>query len=295
MTPGHDSWIRLQSDSLTAEIDPQGAQLSVLRDAAGRDLLWNGDPAFWSGRAPVLFPIVGALNGGHYRWRGKRHPLHRHGFARQRAFDVVSQDRQSLHLRQTQDAETLQVYPFRFELDMVFTLAGPVLDMEASVHNTGDEPMPASIGFHPALRWPLPGGTPREAHHLEFENDEPAPIRRLDAEGLLSADQPTPLRERRMALTDSLFNDDVVILEQPRSRSLVYGGAEGTRLRISFGPVSHLGIWSKPGAGFICIEPWRGVADPAGFEGELDTKPGIFLVPPGGRETLTMRIEEIES
>lgn len=294
MSARADSWIRLHSDSLTAEVDPQGAQLSVLRNAAGSDLLWDGDPAIWNGRAPILFPIVGALNGGHYRWRGKRYPLSRHGFARGRAFDVVSHGGQSLRLRQTYDDDTLRVYPFRFELDVVFALAGSVLDIEASVHNLDDAPMPASLGFHPAFRWPLPDGVERQAHYVEFEHDEPSPIRRLDAAGLLyAAGRTTPLRERRLALGDVLFTEDVVILEQPTSRSLTYGGATGPRLRLSFGPVSHLGIWTKPGAGFVCIEPWRGVADPVDFDGEFDTKPGVFLVPPGGRETLSMRIKEI--
>ena len=285
------AWLPLHSDALTAAIDPQGAQLSELRDHSGQDLLWNGDPAFWNGRAPVLFPIVGTLNGGHYRWRGQRYALPRHGFARGRGFEVLRHNAQGAWLRLQSDAATLAVYPFRFELDMAFQLEGNALQIESIVRNVGDQPMPASIGFHPALRWPLPGA-PRGQQFLEFEHDEPAPIRRLDADGLLTAAlHPTPVRGRRLLLNDALFADDVVIFDQLASRSLVYGADAGARIRVSFPDITHLGLWSKPGAGFLCIEPWLGVADPAGFAGDFDAKPGAFLLAPGQQRALQMRLE----
>jgi galactose mutarotase-like enzyme len=284
-------WISLRSDALDVAIDPQGAQLSVLRDAAGHDLLWNGDPAVWKGRAPILFPIVGALNSGHYRWRGQRFALPRHGFARDRRFEVVSSDGHGAVFRQTGDSTTHARYPFAFELDVAFQVEGSRLTTIATVRNNGEVPMPASLGFHPALRWPLPIGAARADHFLEFEQDEPAPIRRLDAEGLLTpVPHATPVRGRRLVLEDALFNDDVVIFDQFTSRSLTYGATSGARIEVGFPDATHLGLWTKPGAGFICIEPWRGVADPAGFNGDFSDKPGVFMVAPGGGEQLTMTI-----
>jgi galactose mutarotase-like enzyme len=295
VSPSPSDWIRLHSNSFTAEIDPQGAQLSVLRDAAGRDLLWHGDPDVWKGRAPILFPIVGALNDGHYNWHGQRFALPRHGFARDRRFAVVKCNPHEAVFRQTADADTRKAYPFAFELDVEFRIEGCHLTIMASVHNTGAAPLPASLGFHPALCWPLPYGAARGEHHIEFEQDEPAPIRRLDAQGLLtSSPQATPVRGRRLPLDDALFTDDVIIFDRLRSSGLTYGAATGPRIGMSFSEPTHLGLWTRPGAGFLCIEPWRGVADPVGFEGEFDRKPGVFLVPPGASQSLTMRIEVLE-
>lgn len=292
MTSSPTDWIHLQTDSLVAEIDPQGAQLSVLRDAAGHDLLWNGDATFWNGRAPILFPIVGALNDGHYSWRRERYALPRHGFARGRRFEVVRHNAQEALFRQSADSETLKVYPFRFELDVAFRLDANALVVEASVRNTGNEPMPASLGFHPAFRWPLPYGQAREDHFIEFEFSEAARIRRLDAKGLLTDERhPTPVQGRRLQLQDALFTGDVVIFDHLQSRHLTYGAAKGPRIQVGFPNATHLGLWSKPGAGFVCIEPWRGVADPAGFEGSLNDKPGVFRVAQGARQSLLMRIE----
>jgi galactose mutarotase-like enzyme len=286
------SWIRLHSDALDVAIDPQGAQLSVLRDAAGNDLLWNGDPAVWKGRAPILFPIVGALNGGHYHWCHQRFALPRHGFARDRSFDVVSSNARAALLRQSGDSTTHSRYPFAFELDVAFAVAGTRLTTIATVRNNGEIALPASLGFHPALRWPLPFGAARDAHYLEFEHDEPAPIRRLNGAGLLMAQSfPTPVRGRRLLLEDALFVDDVVIFDQCNSRSLTYGAGTGPRIKVEFPDATYLGLWSKPGAPFICIEPWRGVADPVDFAGEFSDKPGVMLVPPGGTGQLAMSLE----
>jgi galactose mutarotase-like enzyme len=292
MSPGPGEWIRLRSDSLTAEIDPVGAQLSVLRDAQGHDLLWHGDPAVWSGRAPILFPIVGALNGGHYSWRRVRYPLPRHGIARGRRFEVIRRDDREALFRQVSDARTLLVYPFPFELDVLFRFEGNALCIDASVRNTGTETMPASLGFHPAFRWPLSGGAERASHYIEFEFAEGTHVRRLDAKGLLSDERfATPVQGNRLWLHDGLFKNDVVIFDHLKSRRVTYGAATGPRIQVTFPNASHLGVWSKPGAGFVCIEPWRGVADPADFEGSLNDKPGVFRVAPGASQGLRMRIE----
>jgi galactose mutarotase-like enzyme len=288
-------WIALRSDSWSLAVDPHGAQLSALRDAEGRDLLWDGNPAFWNGRAPILFPIVGALNGGQYGWRGKRYALPRHGFARNRPFEVIRNEERDLLFRLRSSADTLLIYPFHFELDVAFRLEGQAMEVEATVRNVGDGPMPASLGFHPAIRWPLPYGGGRSAHTIEFPFEETAQVRRLDALGLLAPlGEATPVRGRCLALDDALFEKDVLIFDQLLSRQLLFGVPGSRRVAVSFAGATHLGLWTKPGAGFLCIEPWRGVADPVGFSDDLDKKPGTFLVPPGGAQSLAMRLDSID-
>jgi galactose mutarotase-like enzyme len=285
------SWIALSSADLSAEVNPLGAQLSVLRDAGGRELLWNGDPAVWAGRAPLLFPIVGTLAGGSYRLGSKAYPLSRHGFARGRQFDVVAATSSRATFRLNADEATLQVYPFRFQLDVEFALNGATLAVTSSVRNVGQEEMPASIGYHPGFRWPLPYGEPRAAHFIEFADDEGPSIRRLDADGLLTPKRhPTPVSHRRLALDDALFRDDVVIFDEIRSRSVSYGADKGPRIRVSYPDARYLGVWTKPGAPFICIEPWQGIADEAGFSGDFRTKLGVFTLAPGAKQSLTMQI-----
>jgi galactose mutarotase-like enzyme len=283
--------VALDSGELSAEIDPQGAQLFTLRDRAARDLLWNGDAAVWSGRAPLLFPIVGTLAGGAYRLGSKTYRLPRHGFARNRTFTRESSDSSTALFSLRADEATLLVYPFRFELQIRFELHGPTLSLTACIRNHGEQAMPASFGFHPALRWPLPFGQPRSAHFIQFETDEPDPVRRIDADGLLTPQlYPTPVTGRRLALTDALFQDDVIIFDRLRSRSVIYGSSEGPRLQLNFADAPYFGLWSKPGAQFICIEPWHGITDAEGFTGELTDKAGVFVVAAGDSMSASMSI-----
>ena len=283
--------IAFRSTDLGVEVAAQGAELSALRDRDGRDLLWDGNPSVWAGRAPLLFPIVGALAGGHYRVNGKSYPLPRHGFARGRRFDILESTSSSALLRLSADANSLQVYPFRFELTVHFVVQASTLTITASVRNVGDVEMPASFGYHPAFRWPLPYGRLRGEHFIEFASEEPAPMRRLDADGLLtSVRHASPIAQRRLPLTDALFQEDVMIFDAVVSRSVIYGADSGPRIQVSYPDSSYLGVWAKPGAQFVCIEPWHGVADPEGYSGDFATKPGVFLVAPGAAVPIEMAI-----
>jgi galactose mutarotase-like enzyme len=285
------SWVKVRSAALTAEINPLGAQLSTLRDREGRDLLWNGDAAVWAGRAPILFPIVGSLAGGRYRLGDRSFALSRHGFARGKPFEVVATTASSATFRLRADEQTLAFYPFQFELDVSYVLASATLTVNASVRNTGNEVLPASLGFHPGLRWPLPYGPARTAHFIEFDADEPAPIRRINADGLVRPEGfATPVVNRRLMLSDELFRDDVMILDPIHSRSLRYGAAQGAQIEVRFPDAQYLGLWTRPGAPFVCIEPWQGVSDPVGFAGDFTRKPGVFLVEPGASHSLNMGI-----
>ncbi len=284
-------WVALRSSDLIAEVDPLGAQLCSLSDRSGHALLWSGDPAVWAGRAPLLFPIVGTLAGGSYRLGSKSYALPRHGFARVSPFQILDASAEHAVFRLEADEARLREYPFRFRLDLRYALDGPRLSITASVRNLGDEPMPASFGFHPGFRWPLPFGRPRSAHSIEFASDEPAGVRRLDKNGLLTPQRhATPVIERRLALDDALFQDDVIIFDEVRSRSVSYGADGGPRIRIGFQDAPYLGVWTKPGTNFVCIEPWHGIADPTGFSGDFREKPGIFIVPAGAGIAITMTI-----
>jgi galactose mutarotase-like enzyme len=283
--------VTIASPDLSAEISLVGAESQALRDARGRDLLWDGDPAFWTGRAPILFPIVGMLRDDRYRLGDRTYTLPRHGFARRKTFEIAEVGADRATLRLEDDADTRAVYPFAFRLDLVFAIDGARLSMTGVLTNTDAEPLPAGFGFHPAFRWPLPYGEPRAAHEIVFETDEPAPIRRLGGDGLVSSvPVPTPVRGRVLALEDELFENDAIIMTAPASRRLVYGPPKGPRLAVDYADFPQLGIWTKPGAGYVCIEPWQSFASTSDFSGELWDKPGIVRIAPGARRRWTMGV-----
>jgi galactose mutarotase-like enzyme len=271
----------IASAGLRAEISPRGAELVRLQDEAGRDLLWNGDPAFWTGRAPLLFPIVGRVAGDHLKVANALYPMRQHGFARQSSFEILLAEPAHCRMALVSNEESLRIFPFAFRFEAGYALEAQRLVIVIDVHNLGSEPMPVSMGFHPALRWPLPYGASRAAHRIVFAEPEPEPIRRLE-NGLLSPlAVPTPVDGRSLALDDALFAHDALIFDRLTSRALRYGPPQGRGIEVEFPAMPQLGIWTKPGAGFLCIEPWQGFADPQGFAGEFADKPGIVRLGPG--------------
>ena len=281
MDDGRAKSISIESVDLQATISSHGAELVALRDSSGLDYLWNGDPAWWPSHAPILFPIVGEVRGNALKVNGTSYPIGRHGFARGSTFDVVTTERTRCSLQLRANDQTRAHYPFEFALNVDYEIIGRQLRLRAEVVNRGEYVMPASLGFHPAFRWPLVPGVPNEAYAISFEKPEDKPIRRL-ANGLLAADAiPSPVHDKTLGLRDALFINDALIFDRLNSRRVTYGASTGPSIEVQFDGMPYLGIWSKPGAGFVCIEPWHGFASPEDFNGELKDKPGMTLVPPG--------------
>ena len=151
--------------------------------------------------------------------------------------------------------------------------------------------MPASFGFHPAFAWPLPFGRPRADHRIVFEKQEPAELSAIVLGGWIAPDSwPSPLDGRELKLDDAMFERDALVWDRIESQSLRYDGGDGPGLEIGFAGMPKLGIWTRPGARFVCIEPWHGIADRQGFDGEIWDKPGILRFAPGEARTFSMQV-----
>ena len=286
----------ITSGDLTARINPQGAELWSLTDAAGSEYMTDADPAFWGGHAPLLFPIVGSLTDDRLMVDGRACPMPRHGFARRSQFEIALHEPAEVRFRLTDSAETRAVYPFAFALEMAFRLEGSTLAMEATVSNPVSNPggadLPFSFGYHPAFAWPLPGGKAKSAHKLVFEQAEPQPVRRVSRETglLLPEGEPSPVLGRELMLSESLFTADAMIWTDLASRRLSYGAEGGAWLDTAFPDTAMLGLWQVPGARYICIEPWAGHADPVGFAGDFRDKPGVVLLAAGESRSFRMNV-----
>lgn len=291
-----DHLISIDSGALTAKISSKGAELWSLTDANGRELMTDGDPRWWTGRAPLLFPFVGRSRGDSYLWEGQSFAMPQHGFARHMVFTPIEQGAGSATLRLEANDETRAVYPFEFGLDMRFAVTGQRLEMMASVANRGNAAMPFSFGYHPAFAWPLPYGGTAEEHRIEFEKDEAAPIRKVGNEpGLIARESvPSPVEGKILMPTHAMFEGDALIWDQLESRRLIWGVPGRTRLKIDFPDTPWLGLWQKPGAHYMCVEPWAGMADLVGFEGDVWAKQGIMRLEPGEERSFRMDVTVVD-
>jgi galactose mutarotase-like enzyme len=284
--------VTISGEGLSARINPFGAELWSLTDASGAEYMTDADPAFWSGRAPLLFPIVGALSGDTLRLDGREFSMPKHGFARRSAFAPVHVAGAEARFRLTDSPDTRAVYPFGFVLEMSFRIEGMTLRMEASVFNPNAQALPFSFGFHPAFAWPLPGGFPKQDHKLVFEKAESPTLRQLAPNsGELSPNSvPTPANSRELWLSEDLFRSDALIWDVFEGKALTYGVDGGTTLDLHFPDTTSMGVWQVPGGRYICIEPWQGHADPQGFTGDFREKPGVVLLDPGATRSFRMDV-----
>ncbi len=278
----------------TAQICEHGAEPHSLRGPDGHELLWQAGEQ-WRRHAPILFPIVGRVPDDTITVDGRAYPLTQHGFARDMEWDVVSSEDSSASLRLRDTNETLARFPFPFELAVHYVMDDAGLATTYAVTNPGDEPLPVSIGSHPAFVWPIEPGAAKEAHVVVFDDPEPAPIRRLDRTLVLPERQPSPIDGTTLRLDPALFAPDAIVMDQVASHGLRYLGPSGRGLRMAWDEVFDVFVvWSRPdGADLLCLEPCVGGAAPIDFAGELRDKPGTVVVAPGERLLASYRIDPI--
>ena len=274
----------LRNGFLEVSVSARGAELQSLRRAGGPERLWRGDPAFWGRRAPVLFPIVGKLRDDRYAVGGRTYSLPQHGFARDRVFELASADKADAEFVLSSDEETLAAYPFEFELRVRYELDGESLRVRYGVSNAGAGPMWFSIGGHPGFACPHGPGGRFEDYELVFEREETADS--LLLEGGLVAGRAGRLLDgaRKLPLAWELFAGGALVLEGLRSSWVALqrrGGGAGLTVRFEGWP--RLGLWTQPGAPFLCVEPWHGIADRVGASGRIEEKEGILRLEGGGR------------
>lgn len=283
------STVEIAGPLLSARIRPRGAEPCSLRDAAGEEYLWQAGPE-WPRHAPILFPVVGQLAGGTLRVGAAAHRMGQHGFARDLDFAVVESRAGACRLMLQDSAATREAFPFTFRLDAEYAIRDASLACAWTVLNTGEGPLPFSFGAHPAFRWPLPGSTAKPGHRIEFEQEETGPAHRL-RDGLLDPAPATwPVRGRVLGLREELFRESAIVLPRTASRRLRYAAPGGAALDLAWQGFSALGLWMRPGAAFLCIEPWAGHADPIGFEGDVFQKPGIEVLAPGESRRFGLRV-----
>ncbi len=279
----------IRAAGMRAAVLRHGAELCSLRDATGREFLWQAGP-IWPRHAPNLFPIVGRLRHDTLRHDGREYRLTQHGFARDRDFAWTAREADHCRLELADDAGTRALYPFAFRLAVDYRVGEAGLEIAYTVSNPGPGNLPASVGAHPAFAWPLLPGVAKSAHRIELAQEEAASIPRL-RDGLLLAERvPSPVRGRSLALDEHVFDADALIFQGLASRSLRYTAPGAPAIEVAWEGFPDLGIWSRRPGDFLCIEPWHGTASPADFDGDFTGKPGLMHLAPGESRALALRI-----
>ena len=277
--PIPDNLTRIGSGDLEITVSDLGAEMQSLR-YDGQEYLWHGDPAWWSGRSPILFPIVGKAPDDELRVEGQGGPMAQHGFARRMVFDCAKVEAARVVHVLTDTINTHDAFPRPFALTVTHAVSGPCLNVGAVVANTGRAPLPFGLGFHPAFCWPLPGAQ-GQVHEILLDNRGAPELARL-TDGLLGKGRfASPFDRGRLVLDPAQFEEDAMIFPQGAGQGLRYQAETGPSLRFDFDNLPNLALWQKPGAPFICIEPWHGMAAKEGAGPELSARPYTKVLAPG--------------
>ncbi|MFY0607852.1 MAG: aldose 1-epimerase family protein [Cyclobacteriaceae bacterium] len=268
--------MQISNQYLKANFQSKGAELiSLIKIDTGQEYIWQADPAHWARFTPILFPIVGRLKNDRYTHHGHTYAMSQHGFARDKQFAVVNQSASSITFSLLSSAETLENYPFVFELCITYTLTENVLNTKYEVKNAGNSEMYFSIGGHPAFKCAMTLAGTRSDYHLLFDKEETAPAHMLD-EGVFSGKTKPSLEGGRLDIRDDLFDDDALVYKNLQSSKVTLISKDRKWLTFDFEGFPYLGIWSKSRRSpFVCIEPWYGLADHREHSGELSEKEGI--------------------
>ena len=246
--------------------------------------MWSGDPAFWSKHSPLLFPIVGTLKDNTYYYQGKPYSLPRHGFARDREFEVESHPADAITFLLRSDDATRASYPFEFELRVIYRLLAEGLSTTYQVKNPAKETLYFSVGGHPAFQVPLVPDTAYQDYYLAFDRKETAPRWPISGDGLIVSQPQALLQDTAtLPLTKDLFAKDALVFKHLASSGVTLRSAKTERgLRMDFPGFPFLGIWAAPKADFVCIEPWCGIADSVNSDQQYVDKEGINRLEAGG-------------
>lgn len=261
----------IKNDRITATISSKGAEFtSIIFD--GKEQLWERDAQIWDGQAPILFPICGGLKDGKFIYEGKEYFLEKHGFVRGAEFEIESADETKAVFLYKSNEETIKKYPFEFEFRVIFCLDGTDIKIDYSVKNMGANTMYYSVGAHEA--YACPEGV--ETYSVIFEKTETLKSALLDGTILGHNFKMVGENIKELPLKKDYFLTDALIFTEIESRKVsLKNVTTGSKIDIDFKDFDNLLIWQKPGAKYICIEPWAGLPDYSDTDCKIETKAGI--------------------
>ncbi|NRD23797.1 aldose 1-epimerase family protein [Winogradskyella litoriviva] len=271
----------LYNDLLKINIKPKGAELCNITSAKHKtEFIWQADPKFWGSHAPNLFPIIGCMKNNSYIYNNKTYSMPKHGFVRHNNnFVVKNQSDSSITFSLFSNNELYELYPFLFEFEITYTLNKNVLTVNHNVKNIDDKTLYFSLGGHPAFNCPISKEEDYTDYYLEFEKEENSQTYLLNIDNGLLTNKTKPVfsNGNRINLRPDLFNEDALIFKDLISRIVnLKHRTKGKVLTLNFKDFKELGIWAKPNAPYVCIEPWLGIADNETTDQKIETKEGII-------------------
>lgn len=283
----------LSNELISIQVNDKGAELSNLKkQGEAYEYMWQGDRTFWTGRSPVLFPIVGSLKNGVTRIEGQEYCMGNHGFARMSIFNLLEKTKDTLTYSLMFSEETLKLYPYKFELLLKYTLKGSSIAIDYTVKNLDNRTIYFQLGTHPAFNCPTSDIYDLSDYKLSFNQEENVQREGITSENMLVPFEGEKLIGKTLSLNKELFLKSACIYRKIQSDSITLESDKDPRkVKVSYEKFPFLGIWQPPNAPFVCIEPWHGITESETASGEFIDKEKIIKLPIEAEHTCHISIE----
>ena len=285
----------IHNDTLRVKIASVGAELQSIQTADGAEYLWQGDPAYWTGHSPNIFPYVGRLTQGRYTLNGQEYGFKNHGLVRYEDLAVEEEASDTITFRLDANEELMKQYPYDFTYMITYTLKGNQLIMTIQVENHSEERMFFAVGGHPGFNVPLEQGIAFEDYYLEFsEESHPYQIE-ISPKGAIRSGQflYQPEGGKRIHLQHNLFDSDAIVLYHG-DRTVTLKSDQGARaVTVRYPDFRYIGFWHKPctDAPYVCIEPWTSLPSRENITEDFAQQGDLLHIEGGEIWTTTWSIE----
>lgn len=270
----------IENEHLKISVLETGAELcSIVNKENKKEYIWQADPEVWASHAPNLFPIIGVIKNEKYFYEGKEYSVPKHGFIRyNKNIRLKERSEHQLVFELLYSDETLEMYPFKFDSRIAFTLNEKSIEVSHHIINLDSKPLYFSLGGHPAFNILHFENEKIEDYALQFDRKMNLDTYLLNNDGLVTSETKSILKDQsEIQLSENIFDNDALIFKNIQSKNVdLISKKNGKILSVTYKDFKNLGIWAKPGAPYVCIEPWLGIADVENTDQKIENKDGII-------------------
>ena len=287
--------LTIQNSAFKISVTQVGAELcSLYAKSTNTEFMWQANPSIWGSHAPVLFPIIGCLKDGSFLFEGNTYSVPKHGFIRNNTLlqsNIIGEN--CIEFRSKYNEESLNNYPFKYEFIIRYILLEDGVKVEHTIinHDTKN-PMFFSLGGHPGFNCPFFENEMYEDYYIEFEVPETDETWLVSKEGLIENESISYLKDAKtLPLHSEIFTKDALIFKNLKSNVVTLKSKNhAVTLTVDISEFDYLGLWAKPNAPFVCIEPWIGISDAVNTNQDFTQKEGIQRLEAGERKVISFKI-----
>lgn len=288
----------IKNDKIEVSVEDLGAQMRSIKDAEGKEYLWQGDEKYWNGSAPNLFPYIARLTEGKYTLRGKTYEMPKHGFLRNSVLKLKEKTQTKMVFSLTDSEETYKMYPYHFEIKVKYELFENEFKVSYCVSNKEKKVMYFGVGGHPGFQVPIEQDLSFEDYFIEFAKGTDMKRVGMSEDCFVTGDEEAfPLEEnQRLSLRHNLFDNDAIILKDAPSRVALASEKGSARIEMETSHLGYLGIWHKPAsdASYVCIEPWSSLPSRKDVVEDLEKQDNLVSLKPDGYYTGFFKVKIVK-